>query len=88
MSFGGVEDAFEICQIFEVGYHIRRILVCKLTQKIFFAVTKKILSCGGVRKKSFLAFFGGEELSLYFQKTKKQHNIYHMIPCRRQEKTR
>ncbi len=66
-----MEAAVEICQIFEVAYHIHRILVRKLTRKIFFAITKKILSFQWCQKKSILAFFGGEELSLYFQKTKK-----------------
>jgi hypothetical protein len=65
-----VEAAVEVCQIFKVGYHIRRILVHKLT-RFFFCNYKKDSFFPVVLKKSFLAFFGGEELSLYFQKTKK-----------------
>jgi hypothetical protein len=62
--FGGVDAAVEFCLNFEVGYHICRILVRKLTRKIFFAIAKQILSCVDVRKKSFLAIFGGEEVYL------------------------
>ncbi len=69
-SFGGVEVEVEICQIFEVGCNIRRILVYLLTWK-FFCVQ-------WYQNKSFYAFFGGAELSLYFQKTKTitQHLSY------------
>ncbi len=56
--------AVEFHQNFEVGYHIRRILVRKLIWKIFFAIPKKFLSCIDVRKTSFLAIFGGEEVYL------------------------